>query len=418
MDSVQKYNRLDILLSPDISSSSEEILDLYHELDLFNNELSELDKTVASIEESSAILTKEINEATDAIAKLGLLTTSGSKYSGQIGGTIGVAAAIAKTYGNYVGKKRSNEAHKRAEEAKAAIMQRKKDVAAVKLHHIREMQDNLTSGCSVQIENLFKRELAKVVSLEEPARQSKIGLFIKVLSLTVKSRFIIDALGYYIRSMEAWSKGKNVSTKKRPSIEKELSLEISGWDKLLPEGTTWDKYLVALLNKTEGPCPLPVAALLSNPCLLRNYIGINIGIADNCPGALIQLQPRKQAITNPLVTSNPYFIHCKDIIAKDYNPPQKKRGFGIEDLLLLLIIPAAFFGLTILVFKLESSIFWRVFWMLPIMCWTGLGIEYLDNNYYRLFPFASRQMQNDSENEIFRKSIIKAENKADFHILA
>ena len=418
MVSIQKYKRANILLSPELESAPEEVRNLFQELDVFERELSEIEKQVAAVDDSCLVLTKEIHEATDAIAQLGILGTSKMKYGGQVGGAIGIVAAVAKTYGDYVGKKRSAEAHEKAEAAKALMKERKKAIANTKLTHIREVRESLSTGCSKQIALLYEREFNKSVSINVPINKSKIGLFIKSLSLVTKARFLNEAMDYYITSMEAWEKGKNPASRKRPSLENELSKELSSWDKIIPESTSWEGYINMLASQANGSCPLPVAALLSNPCLLRNYVGINIGTADNCPAAMIRLTPGKEGAANPLITNNPYYLHCQDILKNDYQPPRKRRGFGIEDFLILLAIPAVFFGLTVLDFKLEHSTFWRVFWMLPILCWTGLGIEFLDNNIERLFPFISRQEDYDAENREFQQSVRRAEDKADFHLLA
>ena len=417
MAAIQKYSRPSIILSPEIETAPGEIRDLFQEMEAFEKELAVIEEGVRSVDDSCLVLTKEINEATDAIASLGLLGASRSKNSGQIGGAIGIAAAIAKTYGSYVVQKKSKEAQQKAAVAKSAIMQRKKDLANVKLIHVRETRDSLSRGCSEQIERLYKREFNKTVSLEDPMIHNRINLFIKVLSLAVKSRFLVDALNYYVIAMEAWQKGSNISAKKRPSLDKELTKEISGWEQLLSEGATFDEYLTAMVARGDGICPLPIAALLSNPCLLRNYVGINIGIADNCPEAIIQLKLTKDTVKNPLVLGNEYFTYCKSIIENEYVPPKRVRGFGLLEILILLVIPSLFFGLTILLFKVEHSTFWRIFFMLPVLCWTGLGIEYLKNNYYRFFPYVARVNSYNSEYERFQSGIKKAENKANFHIL-
>ena len=414
---IQKYSRTHIILSPDTETAPAEVRDLFQKLDSYDMEMARIEKEVEAVDGSCLVLKKEIEDAADALASLGELTLPGSRYGGHIRVAVNIASALAKTYGSYISRRKSDETHRMAEHAKISLAAQKKETAIVKLPHILEVRDSLKESCSKQIEMLYERECNMTAALEDPLIKMRIILFTKELSLVVKSRFLLSALDYYVHVLDSWKHGTAISTKNRPSLEKELAKEISSWQRLLPTDTSMDSFLLSMVNSTVGSCPLPVAALLANPCLLRNYVGINIGVADNCPSAIIRLSPAKVLVKNPLVLGNNYYIHCMNILDNNYCPPKSVRGFGLIDILILLVVPVLFFGLTVLLSKLEHSLLWRFFLMLPIICWTALGIEYLDKHRYHIFPYFARVNSYNASYEAFRASVKKAENQAVFHIL-
>lgn len=392
----------------------DDVKSLFQSIDKYDKELAVITKDLAAVDKSIAEFQNELNASIEAVAILGQMVSK----SPYLKAGFDIVSLIGKTYGGIAADKKRKEASVKAQAREDAVLSSKKIQAQEKLPHIKEVHDSFKESCLPQIVNLYNLYLHKEVLINDSDLNRKVKRFVSLFELVIKSRFINDTFEYYEAEMTAWIKGYHSSKEKRPSYDKEIEIELKSWAaKLFQEGENLDDKIRSLLQANEGSCPLPIAATLSNPCLLRNYVGINIGEANNCSAALIKLSPKRTNVKNPIILSNPYYQFCESILSDSYSPPKKVIGFSILDALVLLVIPALLLGMSLLLFRLESSTFWRIFFLLPVVCWVSLGIEFLDNNFYNIFPYIHRLEKYNSRYKSFRDSVIKQENRKEFHIL-
>lgn len=411
---IAKYRKPNILISNSLEGLQDDVKSLFQSIDKYDKELAVITKDLAAVDKSIAEFQNELNASIEAVAILGQMVSK----SPYLKAGFDIVSLIGKTYGGIAADKKRKEASVKAQAREDAVLSSKKIQAQEKLPHIKEVHDSFKESCLPQIVNLYNLYLHKEVLINDSDLNRKVKRFVSLFELVIKSRFINDTFEYYEAEMTAWIKGYHSSKEKRPSYDKEIEIELKSWAaKLFQEGENLDDKIRSLLQANEGSCPLPIAATLSNPCLLRNYVGINIGEANNCSAALIKLSPKRTNVKNPIILSNPYYQFCESILSDSYSPPKKVIGFSILDALVLLVIPALLLGMSLLLFRLESSTFWRIFFLLPVVCWVSLGIEFLDNNFYNIFPYIHRLEKYNSRYKSFRDSVIKQENRKEFHIL-
>ncbi len=411
---IAKYRKPNILISNSLEGLQDDVKSLFQSIDKYDKELAVITKDLAAVDKSIAEFQNEVNASIEAVAILGQMVSK----SPYLKAGFDIVSLIGKTYCGIAADKKRKEASVKAQAREDAVLSSKKIQAQEKLPHIKEVHDSFKESCLPQIVNLYNLYLHKEVLINDSDLNRKVKRFVSLFELVIKSRFINDTFEYYEAEMTAWIKGYHSSKEKRPSYDKEIEIELKSWAaKLFQEGENLDDKIRSLLQANEGSCPLPIAATLSNPCLLRNYVGINIGEANNCSAALIKLSPKRTNVKNPIILSNPYYQFCESILSDSYSPPKKVIGFSILDALVLLVIPALLFGMSLLLFRLESSTFWRIFFLMPVVCWVSLGIEFLDNNFYNIFPYIHRLEKYNSRYKSFRDSVIKQENRKEFHIL-
>lgn len=418
---IQKYKHTEIIICavanqqtpPDVAALLNELNIFEREVDLLIYDLSKVDKTISNFRDSC-------NAIAEYVEKLGTSTLDLFMRgdSSKAKGGVGIVALAIKAFGYASEKYKQREALKEYNEKKDAILQQKMIMAEAKLPHITELYQKFNSGVKAQLEKLYDKEFSAATTYDDNLLEKRALIFKKNLCMIIKARFLGNAMHYCIEEMEAWIRGKHNSNAVRPSIERELSLEFKSWsDKLGHRNSSFDDMINRSIYRSSGRIAIPIATILTDPCLLRNYVGISIGEADNCPRALINLNTKKNSNLNRLVKNNPYYLHCKKILNNEYRPPRNRVGFSIGDLIMLMLLPAALFGALLLLFHWEQSTLWRIFFLFPIFCWVGLGIEAIEKDFDKYFPYVSRlQKYNDSFEE-FRRQIIEKENCKEFHIL-
>lgn len=55
--------------------------------------------------------------------------------------------------------------------------------------------------------------------------------------------------------------------------------------------------------------------------------------------------------------------------------------------------------------------------IVPSLCWLGLGIEYYEQNYDRVFPYVRRIDAYNTKIRGFRKMIASKEDCKEFHVI-
>ena len=92
-------------------------------------------------------------------------------------------------------------------------------------------------------------------------------------------------------------------------------------------------------------------------------------------------------------------------------------GVSLLDYLIILSVPVTFFLILVLIFHIESSTFWKIFFILPTLCWLGFVIDLLETQYDKVFPYVKRIKKYNSEVDNFMKDVKKMEDCKEYHII-
>lgn len=403
-----------ILGSVSANQESADVVALLTELDKFEVEVDSLSADLARIDKSIAEFRASLDNVTEAVAGL----SNSSIFSNKARGVFGGFGVGIKLWGKYTEEKRKREAIEEYNRNMDALLQKKCEIADEKLPRVLKSYSKFSEMIAPRFEALYNKEFDAKIILDDSPLEKKCQSFKKSLCLVIKSRFIGDTMKYCIEEMKAWKKGKHNSCMAQPSIDRELTEEFSSWpSRFGRKDDAWDSIMADAVHTTSGEMPVPIVTILSDHCLLRNYVGICIGESGNCPDAIIRIDDVKSENINPVVAANGYYLHCRNIFEKDYVAPHKASGFGIVDFIKLMLLPLAYFASLTFLFHIEHSTFWRIFFQIPLLCWLGLGIELIEQHYDDYFPYVSRlKRYNESMNE-FRKNIMAKENCKQFHII-
>lgn len=415
MGYIQKYKRANVIIGQvPASQVPSDVNALLTELDKFEQEVDALSADLSQVDKSISEFRRSLDNVVDAVSNL----SSSSLFSNKARGYLGVAGLGIRLGSDYFEAKKRREARQEYDRNMGILLQKKCNMADEKLSWVTGSYSKFVGMLVPKIESLYSKEFQARASLEDSLLEKKCMQFRKALCIVIKSRFIGDMMKYCIEEMKAWKEGRHNSSMTQPSIDGEMTEEFSTWpSKFGRKDDTWDSIVSEAIHSTSGEMPIPMAAVLSDPCLLRNYVGISIGESGNCPDAIIKIGDVRTEDINPVVRSNVYFLHCKNIFDKEYVAPPVAHGFGPVDLMKLLLLPVAFFGALVLLFHVEQSTFWRIFLLIPLLCWLGLGIESIEQHYDTYFPYVSRLSRyNESMND-FKQSIIAKENCKEFHII-
>lgn len=414
MDSVCKYkNSVIVVPSGQLSDEPASVKDLLKELDAFENEMGILLDDLSKVDVSISKFICRCDELADEINNLG-----NAFPSSKVAAYAGMASGPIRLWGLIHSKIKKQQAQKEYQIKQDAILQKKKQMAEERLPVQIRQYEKLKNQVGSKVETLYSKGWEKRIDLSDPMMISHVKIFRMNISILIKYRYLSSVVNYCIAEMSAWTNGKQDSGLSYPSVCDLLANEFRTWPKRLGfADKSWDGLMTDAINQSRGEIPLPVLTVLADPCLMRNYIGVNIGESDNCPDALIRLDSLDYHCINPIVDSNPYLEHCRKVLSNDYHEPKKASGFGLPDILILLALPVAFLGVLCLIFHLESSAFWRIFFIIPSLCWLGLGIEYYEQKYDIIFPYVKRLEEYNSRIRKFREKIASKEDCKEFHVL-
>lgn len=419
MSEIIKYKHSEILI-PSMQSNNEPeaVRKMMEELDSFENEVSVLLEDMAQVDKSIADFRLKCDEIANNINNLGRVADIISKdNASQVKGAVAVVAAATKLYGIFSSKQKEKKARKEFYAKQDAILQKKQEMASEKLPAITSQLEKFKANISVKFEALYSREWDKVLDLSDSLMMPTVSLFKRNFSLVIKMRYLVRVMQYCIDEMQAWSQGKQDSGLASPSILKLIENEFALWpNKLGYKKGDWDALMVDALNQEEGKISVPVVMVISDPCLMRHFIGVNIEDTDNCPNALILLEDKDFTCPNPIAAKNSYLVHCKNILANGYNPPKEVMGASLLDYLIILSVPLAFFLVLVLIFLIERSTVWKIFFILPTFCWLGYVIEVLETEYDNVFPYVKRIKKYNSEVDKFLEDIKTKEDCKEFHV--
>lgn len=420
MDGICKYEDSEIVVSSgQLSDEPASVKDLLKDLDAFEEEMGVLLDDLSKVDASIFEFRDRCDDIAEGISNLGeALAISTGGDSSKVKGLSGIAAAAVKGFGWCFSAYRQDKARQEYQAKRDAVLQKKRIIAEEKLPVQTRQFDKLKSQIGTRIEALYSRDWNKKIDASDPLLLHQVKIFRMNLSILIRYRFLSAVVNYCIEEMKAWINGKQDSGLPYPSVCDILANEFGTWPERLGwKDNGWDGMMSAAIAQSRGEMPLPVLTVLADPCLMRNYVGVNIGESDNCPDALITLDSRDYHCANPIADGNLYLEHCRKVYANDYHSIKAAPRFGLPDLLILLVPPAAFFGVLCLIFSLESSAFWRIFFIFPAVCWLGLGIDYYSNHYDDIFPYVKRIRSYNSKIREFRKMIISKEDCKEFHII-
>ncbi len=420
MSEIIKYKNSEILFqSVQSNNEPEAVRNMMEELNSFETEVSLLLDDMAQVDKSIADFRLKCDEIANSINNLGSLANIIAKdNASQVKGAVALVAAATKLYGLFSSKQKENRARKEFYAKQDAILQKKQEIASEKLPAITSQLEKFKVNIAVKIEELYSKDWDKVLDMSDSLMKPTVTLFKRNFSLAIKMRYLVKVMQYCIYEMQSWSKGKQNSSMDSPSVVNLIESEFASWpNRLEYKKGAWNDLMFDALNQEKGEIPVPVAMVISDPCLMRHFIGVNIGKSDNCPNALILLNDEKFTCPNPLAAENLYLVHCKNILSNSYNPPQDVMGVSLLDYLIILSVPVMFFGILVLIFFIESSAFWRIFFILPTLCWLGYAIELLETQYDKVFPYVKRIKKYNSEVDNFMKDVKKMEDCKEYHII-
>ncbi|MGM9775971.1 MAG: hypothetical protein ACI3ZG_04270 [Candidatus Coprenecus sp.] len=420
MSEIIKYKNSEILFqSVQSNNEPEAVRNMMEELNSFETEVSLLLDDMAQVDKSIADFRLKCDEIANSINNLGSLANIIAKdNASQVKGAVALVAAATKLYGLFSSKQKENRARKEFYAKQDAILQKKQEIASEKLPAITSQLEKFKVNIAVKIEELYSKDWDKVLDMSDSLMKPTVTLFKRNFSLAIKMRYLVEVMQYCIYEMQSWSKGKQNSSMDSPSVVNLIESEFASWpNRLGYKKGAWNDLMIDALNQEKGKIPVPVAMVISDPCLMRHFIGVNIGKSDNCPNALILLNDKIFTCPNPLAAENLYLVHCKNILSNSYNPPKDVMGVSLLDYLIILSVPVMFFGILVLIFFIESSAFWRIFFILPTLCWLGYAIELLETQYDKVFPYVKRIKKYNSEVDNFMKDVKKMEDCKEYHII-
>ena len=293
MSKIIKYQHSEILISSIQSSAEPEaIRKMMEEMDSFENEVSVLLDDMAQVDKSIADFRLKCDEIANNINNLGSLANIiSNNNANQVKGAVAVVAAATKLYGIFSSKQRENQARKEFNAKQDAILQKKQEIASEKLPAITSQLEKFKTTIAVRVESLYSKDWDKKLDISDDLLMPSVALFKRSFSMVIKMRYLVKITQYCIEEMQAWTQGKQDSGLASPSIQKLIENEFTLWpNKLGYKKGAWNSLMIDALNQEGGNMPVPVVMVISDPCLMRNFIGINIGDSDNCPNALISLE--------------------------------------------------------------------------------------------------------------------------------
>ena len=293
MSKIIKYQHSEILISSIQSSAEPEaIRKMMEEMDSFENEVSVLLDDMAQVDKSIADFRLKCDEIANNINNLGSLANIiSNNNANQVKGAVAVVAAATKLYGIFSSKQRENQARKEFNAKQDAILQKKQEIASEKLPAITSQLEKFKTTIAVRVESLYSKDWDKKLDISDDLLMPSVALFKRSFSMVIKMRYLVKITQYCIEEMQAWTQGKQDSGLASPSIQKLIENEFTLWpNKLGYKKGAWNSLMIDALNQEGGNMPVPVVMVISDPCLMRNFIGINIGDSDNCPNALISVE--------------------------------------------------------------------------------------------------------------------------------
>ena len=208
---------------------------------------------------------------------------SGKSKTGLIvsasGAALGLAAYVFQSY-------RQRIIEKKRSEKLDELLLKKKEIAEVRLETIQQLRDSFKRTIVPRMAQLYDKEFRQEIAIDDPIRQQKVDSFRRDFVLAVKTRYLEAILDYVVAEMQSWQQSKQHSQLPRPDINKTIDEELMTWPKKLDmtrdDGSDWDDMLSDYISQPRKAYPYPIYLMLSDPYMLRTYVGLDIQSASTC----------------------------------------------------------------------------------------------------------------------------------------
>ena len=302
--------RLDI--SPEVLKEN-----TFMEIAQFDDVVNDITTTCAEVSEQCAEICAEISEVGGQIgsfvANSGIIKNRNKAALTGMGIEL-AANAGAALWNMYKQHKIQKEQKRKMQE----LLLKKQEIASVKLQWCREQLDDFSK--KTKPVELYQKEFARKVVLDEQFVDKKVAGFKRSFALCIKWQYNIEVLQYLISEMKAWQNGEHTSGVNRPDWTRIVNSELSRWPCMLLSNCNikpWQEYLNSVLFKEKTSLPVPIYLMLTEPFLLRNYIGVSVSEMEHCSvkAPLINF-PQKEMLSSSaqkLLNTNPYYTDMVQI---------------------------------------------------------------------------------------------------------
>ena len=288
-------------LAQDASSPYESILD---EIAQYEATINQILSEVSDVSQKMDSIKKQLISVSGSLIKEGIRLMrkkhrhSGKSKTGLIvsasGAALGMAAYVFQSYRKrIIEKKRSEQLDE--------LLKKKQEIADVRLETIQQLRDSFKQAIVSRMDKFYDKEFHEEVFIDDPIRQQKIDSFRRDFILTVKTRYLDAILDYVVAEMKAWQQQKQESGLPRPDINIIVDDELMSWPTKLEmtsnDGSDWDDMLSDYISQPRKSYPYPIYLMLSDPYMLRTYVGLDIQTATNVSEPLIQLEYKEEEKT-------------------------------------------------------------------------------------------------------------------------
>ena len=370
------------------SSSSNPYDQILDEVAQYEVTIDEILNEVGDVSKKMETIKKQLISVSGSLIKEGIRLMRkkhrhGKSKTGLIvsasGAALGMAAYVFQKYRKRIIEK------KRAEQLDE-LMVKKREIAGVRLEIIEQLRDSFKESIVPRMEKLYDKEFHEEVAIDDPIRKEKIDSFRRDFVLTVKTKYLDAILDYVVAEMQAWLKGKQESNMQRPDVNRIIDEELMSWPKrletTLDDGSDWDDMMSEFVSQPRKSYPYPIYLMLSDPYMLRTYVGLDIQSATNVSEPLISLEYQEEerlvrsltiepgdstsqiSDTKPqpvsisaqhILEQNPYYQDCMRMLEDSHVPSPK--GFGWRDGLIMTIYVGVLLLLAWLVWQTNGIVF-------------------------------------------------------------
>ncbi len=336
------------------------------ELSQYEATIDQILSEVGDVSQKMQAIKKQLISVSGSLIKEGIRLMRKKHHSGKSktglvisasGAALGLAAYVFQSYRQrIIEKKRSEQLDE--------LLKKKKEIADVRLDIIRQLRDSFQQTIVPRMAKLYDKEFQEEVSIDDPLRQEKVDSFRRDFVLTVKTRYLSTILDYVVAEMQAWQTMKQESGMERPDVNRIIDEELMSWPARLEmtrdDGSDWDDMLSEFIHQPRKSYPYPIYLMLSDPYMLRTYVGLSIQSASNANEPLLQLEykeeekvmkvytPESTPITQHpspgtqhqasipvqhILEQNPYYQDCVRMLDDCHVPTPK--GFGWRDALIM-----------------------------------------------------------------------------------